>query len=147
MTSLIPKSFFSNFPSLRRATLGRFPTSWEDWENQLSELFEEQSGLTIYEDQKNVYVEASMPGLTPSDIEITWEKGVLRIKGEKKQEEQDKEKKFYRRSATSFSYQVAVPGQIDETKEPSAGYKDGIMKIAFAKSKQGQAKKIQVKGG
>lgn len=47
----------------------------------------------------------------------------------------------------SFSYRVAVPGEIDESKEPDAICKDGILKVIFSKTKEGTSKKIPIKEG
>lgn len=127
---LIPRGFF-NFPS------------WEDVVGEIAQLGQ-HDGLSIYEDKTNVYVEAALPGLKSNDIDVTLERGILHIKGEKKEEEEDKDKKFYRKATSSFSYRVALPSAVDESSEPKATYKDGIMKITFAKSKQSQGKKIEV---
>jgi HSP20 family protein len=124
------RSFF-NFPFLEE----------EPWELEARQ----QSGLSVSEDQNHVYVEAHLPGLNPDQIEVTFDKGILWVRGEKKEEEEDKKKKFYRKASSSFSYRVHIPGGIDEKKEPEATYKDGVMKVTFAKSSQNQAKKIQVK--
>ena len=128
-------------------TLGRFPSLWENIENELSDWTQQgQEGLTIYEDKKNVNVEAFLPGLTAKDIEITLDKGILWIKGEKREEEEDKEKKYYRRASNSFSYRVTLPANVDEKSEPKATFKDGILKLIFQKAPQSQAKKITIKG-
>lgn len=100
-------------------------------------------GLSISEDEKNVYVEAAVPGIEPDDVEITYDKGMLWIKGESKKEEE--RKKYYRRATNSFSYRVAVPGDIDQNVEPEAEYKNGIMTVAFAKSPKTEPKRIAVK--
>mgnify|MGYP000344849268 CR=1 FL=1 len=103
------------------------------------------SGLSLSEDDKNVYVQASVPGVDPKDIEVTFDKGVVWIKGESKDEEQNK--KYYRKAASSFSYRVAVPGDIDSTQEPQASVKNGVMTVTFTKSPKAQPKKISVKTG
>lgn len=122
------------------------PYLWDDFLSELDDLGPDQGkGLTISEDKNHVFVEAAMPGLELNDIDVTFEKGILWIKGDKKEEEEDKEKKFYRKASSSFSYRLALPGQIDETKEPQATYKDGIMKVSFSKAHQSQIKKINVK--
>ncbi|MFA5249814.1 MAG: Hsp20/alpha crystallin family protein [Parachlamydiales bacterium] len=105
--------------------------------------FNERSGLSLCEDEKNIYVEAALPGLKADDIEVTYEKGTLWIKGEKSEEE--KEKKYYQKASSSFSYRINVPGEIDEKKEIDASYKDGIMRITFAKAKRSEPRKINVK--
>jgi HSP20 family protein len=107
---------------------------------------ERDQGLTIYEDKNNnIVVEAAMPGLNPEEIEINLNKGVLWIKGEKKEEESDRDKKFYRRSMRSFSYSVALPEQVNDREEPQASYKEGVLQISFQKAKSSEAKRISVK--
>jgi HSP20 family protein len=119
-----------------------FPVFEEDFWRQ---GFLPQSGLTVSEDKDRVYVEAHLPGLKPEHIEMTYENGVLWIRGEKEEEEKDKKKKYYRKASSSFSYRVQIPGVIDEKKEPEASYKDGVMKIAFAKVQKTTSKKINIK--
>ena len=101
------------------------------------------TGLSISEDDKKIYVEATVPGLDPKDVDVTFEKGFLWIKGEAKDEEEGK--KFYRKRQQSFSYRVAVPGEIDQNIEPTASCKNGVMTVTFAKSPKMQPKKISVK--
>jgi HSP20 family protein len=127
-------------------SIWNFPFSLEEDENWPIESAN-ASNLSIYEDENHVFVEAAIPGLKPEEIEVTFEKGILWIKAERRQEEEDKKKKYYRKAVSAFSYRVAVPGQIDTTHEPDASYKDGIMKVVFNKTKQTQPKKITVKHG
>ncbi len=103
------------------------------------------SGLSVFEDKKHVCVEADLPGLKPEDVEVTFEKGMLLIRGERAEEQKDPDKKYYRKSSHAFSYQVQVPGTIDEKDEPEAIYNNGVMKISFRKSEASHAKKINVK--
>jgi HSP20 family protein len=119
-----------------------------------SNLFEElerfktggkDQGLTIYDEKNNIVIEAAMPGLKSEEIEINLNKGTLWIKGAKKEETTDKDKKFYSKSTRSFSYSIALPEQVDESQEPEATYKDGILKITFKKAKISEAKRINIK--
>lgn len=103
------------------------------------------SGLQVSEDETHVYVEAALPGVDPHDIEVTFDKGMLWIKGEGKVEEKDTKRTFYRKTSQSFSYRVAIPGDVDEAKEPEANCKNGVMTIAFTKVPEKQPKKIAVK--
>jgi len=133
-------------PNLRLPRLGLFPSILDELTDQFGELIHQDgSGLTVSEDKKNIYVEASLPGLKLNDIEVTLEKGVLWIKGEKKEEEEDKEKRYYRKASNTYSYRLTLPNQTDETKEPKAVYQDGVMKITFTKAQHSQSKKITVK--
>lgn len=120
----------------------RFPQIWEEEENLLPSTTN-ISGLSIYEDDKNVYVEAAVPGIDPKNVEVTYDKGILWIKAEK--EEEEKSKKYYRKASSSFSYRLLVPGNLDPNKEPQAEGKNGIMTVAFAKAAETKPKKIQIK--
>lgn len=136
MVNLVPRSFFSP----------RFPSFWDDEDSMLSPLsITQDSGLTVSEDDKNIYVEAAVPGLDPDKVEVTYDKGVLWIRGNQEQEEKDDKKKYYRKASSSFSYHVAVPGKIDEQAEPNAVCKNGVMRVTFAKVPEVQPKKITVK--
>lgn len=116
---------------------------WNDDDSWLAP--QTQSNVAISEDEKNVYVDAALPGIDPKNIDITFEKGVVWIKGEAEEKEEDKKKKYYRHATKSFSYRVAIPGEIDTASEPSATYKNGVMTVTFTKSPKTQPKKIQVK--
>lgn len=131
---LIPRSFW-NLPS-------RLPSMLEDedWSTFLP-----SSGLTVSEDDKNVYIEAAVPGIEPSQIEVTFDKGILWIRGSQQESEENKNKKFYRKASSSFSYRVAVPGNIDEKAEPDAICKNGVMRITFSKIPEAEPKKISVR--
>jgi HSP20 family protein len=139
--SLLPSYLFPSF-------LRNFPLPFEN-----SEFFPSQAlqntGLSVYEEKGEVIVEAALPGLDIKDIEVTFEKGILSVSGQKKEEEknQDKDKKYFRKSSSSFSYKVALPVDIDEKAEPQATYKDGVMKIIFLKAKENKGKKISIKSG
>ncbi len=102
------------------------------------------NGLSLAEDDKHVYVEAAVPGVDAKNVDITFEKGVLRIVAETKTEEKEG-KKYFRRATSSFSYQVAIPAEIDMNAEPEAEIKNGVMHVVFMKSAKVQPKKIAVK--
>lgn len=133
---LIPRNFLENF--------------W-DFDDDLLSLFDSRqitgisSGLSVSEDDKHVYVEAAVPGVEPDKIEVSYDKGVLWIRGQQEQEKEDKNRKYYRKASSSFSYRMVVPGNIDETKDPQATYKNGVMKVTFDKIPETQPKKITVK--
>lgn len=135
MIDLVPRSYF-RFPSVSNL--------WEDDEDWTT-VSNWPNGLSLSEDDKNVYVQAAVPGVDPKDIEVTFDKGVVWIKGESAEVEKDK--KYYRKAASSFSYRVAVPGEIDAAAEPQASVKNGVMTVTFVKSPKTQPKKISVKAG
>lgn len=139
-TNLLPSIFNRDFPEY----IFRVPML-ADLEGLTNGLDRDSQGLNIYEENNNFIVEAAVPGLKEDEIEINIHKGVLRIKGEKKEEQSDKEKKYYRKSYSSFSYSVALPDQIDDREEPEATYTNGVLKICFKKAKNAESKKITIK--
>src|SRR5258708_6701385 len=121
------------------------PVRWQDWDDEEGlPNTSTMNNLSISEDDKSVYIDAAVPGVNPKDVEITFDKGMLWIKAESKEEEKDKAKKYYRRATSSFCYRVAVPGDIDTQVEPQADIDNGIVKIIFTKSPKSQPKKIAV---
>lgn len=137
--SLIPQSFFR---------FGNLPNLWEEMEDKMTKWIgdEANTGVTVSEDDKNVYVEAHLPGLQSSDIDVSLNKNTLWIKGEKKEVEEDKDKKYYRRARSSFYYQVDLPSQVEDNTE-QAQFQDGVLKITFKKTKQEQVRKISISNG
>jgi HSP20 family protein len=125
-----------------------FPNILEDLANEvgisLSKGFED-TGLDLSEDKKNIYVKAALPGLKEDEIDVSLENGMLHIKGEKKEEEKDKERKYYRQSQSSFWYRVTLPPQADETQKLEANYNNGFVEITIPKSPIGQKKTIPIK--
>lgn len=120
-----------------------FDNESDAWWNDDLITSNNNGGLSISEDEKNVYVEAAVPGVEPKDVEITFDKGMLSIRAETSEKEE--KKKMIRQSRRSFMYQVAVPREIDYGVEPEAKCKNGMMTISFAKSPKTQPKKITVK--
>ena len=76
--------------------------------------------------------------------------GVLSIKGEKREEKEEKRKDYYRRERSfgSFERSFQVPEGID-TDKIAASFKNGILSVTLPKSAeaQKQAKKIELKVG
>lgn len=103
------------------------------------------SGLSVYEDEKHVYVEASLPGLNRDHIEISMDHNILTIEGEKKEELDEKKYKFHSKSKSAYSYRISVPGNIDEKKQPEATFNNGVVKIIFNKVEGKKAQKIPIK--
>ncbi len=134
---LIPSNFWS-FPTFR------IPPAFGDEEEDLTSLSSVPSGLSLSEDDTHVYVTAALPGVKEKDIDITFDKGYLWVKGETSEQESEKKRKYYRRSTSSFSYRIAVPGDLDPKVEPEAIYQHGVMSIKFAKSPVSQPKKISI---
>jgi HSP20 family protein len=96
----------------------------------------------------NIVVKAEVPGLEPKDIDISLTGGVLTIKGEKKQEKEEKDENYHRieRSYGTFTRSVRVPQEVQSDKI-EATYKNGVLKITLPKSEEAKKKEIKIKVG
>ncbi len=102
------------------------------------------SGINMYEDEEHIVVQASLPGLELDEIDITFERGSLGIRGEKKYEENNKERNYYHKCSNNYAYNIQIPRKIDESKDPIASYKNGLMTVVFDKAESSKPKKIKI---
>ena len=112
-----------------------FPFGWEDegeWDFQASAP---SSGLSVYEEEGNIIVEAALPGLSAKDVKVYREEGYILIEGQKKEEEK-KERKYYRKASSSFCYRFPYPAHVEDGDNLEVTFKDGVMKIKFKKTKE-----------
>ncbi len=102
--------------------------------------------VDVLEDKKNIIVKVEIPGMNPSDFDISLSDNVLTIKGEKKQEKEEKDKNFYmmERQYGTFIRRIPLPVEVKEEKV-KASYKDGILKVVIPKKKEVKESKIKVK--
>jgi HSP20 family protein len=95
----------------------------------------------------SVEVYAFAPGLDASKIDVTLDRGVLRISGQRASSgpEQDKGISYYtrERGAGSFTRAVALPDDVDPA-QVSASYRDGVLKVSVARRESAQPKRITV---
>lgn len=133
-----------DLPLLQRWPRNRWLTTWFDEEDWLPSKTR-YSGLSVSEDEKNVYVEAALPGVDPDTIDVTFDKGILSIRGSVEKEEKDS-KRYYRKASESFAYRVDLPTTVEISQDPDVIYKDGMLSATFIKSKEvPQTRKIAVK--
>jgi HSP20 family protein len=103
--------------------------------------------VDVTETDKEVKVCAEIPGVDANDIEVSVDDGRLTIKGEKKHEQEEKEKGQYRmeRSYGSFERAIPLPTEVDESKA-RAEFKRGVLRLTLPKraGAQRRRKKIPV---
>ncbi len=101
--------------------------------------------LDMYEENNEVVVKAELPGLTKDDIEISLADSTLTLKGEKKKEEEVKEKDFYRceREYGSFLRTIDLPAEV-KTDGAKATFKDGVLEIRLPKTEEAKRKLVKV---
>lgn len=119
----------------------RWPSVWDDEDFGISPTVD---NLDVYETENEVVVKASIAGVDEEKVEMSYEKGILTITAAE-EEEKSEGKKYYKKSSRSYSYRVAVPGNIDLKKEPEAKVKNGIVTVTFQKAEEEKPKKISIK--
>jgi len=102
--------------------------------------------LDVSETKNELVVKAEVPGMDAKDIDISLSDGMLTIKGEKKQEKEEKEGDYHliERSYGAFTRSIQLPKEVQSDKI-NASYKDGILKIALPKSEEAKKKEIRIK--
>ena len=105
-----------------------------------------QIKVDVSEDESTYRVHAEVPGAKKEDIKVAVDKGVLRIEGERKQEKEEKGKKFHRveRFYGSFLRTFTMPDNVDEAKI-AAEVKDGILHVRLPKAEKAKAPAVEVK--
>jgi len=101
--------------------------------------------VDVEESDKEIVVKADLPGVDPKNVEIAVENGILTIRGEKKEEKDEKKKNYHRveRFVGSFYRAFPLPSTADADKV-SATSANGVVTIAIPKKPEAQAKKITV---
>jgi HSP20 family protein len=101
--------------------------------------------VDIQETDKEYLVKAELPEIKKEDVKVTVENGVLTMQGERKQEKEEKGRKFHRieRSYGTFVRTFTVPADAEETKV-AADFKDGILRVHLPKAEKPRPKAIEV---
>ena len=95
----------------------------------------------------SVEIYAFVPGLDASKVEVTLDRGVLRIAGERASgiPEHGTPVQIYARErlAGSFTRSVSLPDDVDPA-QVNASYRDGVLQISIARRESAQPKRITV---
>ena len=101
--------------------------------------------VDVRENDKEIKVTAELPGMDENDIDVTLTDDSLTIKGEKKEEIEDKGKGYYRSECRYGSFHRLIPlsAEIDEDKI-KADFKKGVLKIRLPKTAEAQKSRKEV---
>jgi HSP20 family protein len=102
--------------------------------------------VDLYEEKDDIVVKAELPGMEKDNIEVNLADHTLTIKGEKKKEEEVKEKNYYRseRFHGSFLRTLELPKDVHGDKV-KASFKNGILEVRLPKTEEAETKEIKVK--
>lgn len=101
--------------------------------------------VDISETDNSYLVKAEIPGVNKDDVKVTIEDGMLTIQGERKQEQEEKGKKYHRieRSYGCFMRSFRVPDDADDS-AAKAEFKDGMLNITLNKTRKSRSNAVNV---
>ncbi|MFZ4506337.1 MAG: Hsp20/alpha crystallin family protein [Fimbriimonas sp.] len=104
--------------------------------------------IDVVERDNAIIVRAAVPGIEPSDLEVTFENHILTIQGEVKAEEVAEGTKVYRRENTygKFVRSIRLPRNLNE-EAITADFKNGIVTVTLPRVEveKPKALKIEIK--
>ena len=102
--------------------------------------------VDISETEAAYLIKAEIPEVGKEDVKVTVQNDMLTISGERRQEKEEKNKKFHRieRAYGSFTRSFRVPEDADAN-TVKAEFKDGMLNITLPKSEKPAGKSIDVK--
>jgi HSP20 family protein len=128
MNQLLEESFVA--PSMARRDQGFVPA------------------LDLSESAEGYLVEVQVPGVRPEDVQITVENNVLTIKGELRQESEDKKRNYHRleRRYGSFQRTIALPSTV-KADAIQASLTNGVLRLDIPKAEEVKPRRINVNVG
>lgn len=95
----------------------------------------------LSEDEKEFRVNVELPGMDDKDVDVTLADRLLTIRGEKKEDKEQKDKSYYRRERAygSFTRRIEVPAEVDAAKI-EASFNKGVLTVRLPKTKEAQQK-------
>jgi HSP20 family protein len=101
--------------------------------------------LNISETKDALTIKAELPGLESKDLDVSVSGDALTIKGEKKQEkeEKDEQRHVVERSYGAFLRMVRLPASVAQDKI-KASFKNGVLTISLPKTEEAKQKAIPV---
>ncbi len=114
------------------------PSSWRS--------FNWSVALDVVESDDEYLIKASLPGINPDDLEITFSDNLLTIMGEVQEEEELDEAHYHLRERRygKFTRSIKLPSGIDAEKIV-ANYENGVLKLHLPKVEEVKPKKISIK--
>jgi HSP20 family protein len=124
--------YFGDIPA-RRFETEPFFTDW-------------RPAVDVQETEKEYLIRAELPEVKKEDVKIEMVDGVLNIEGERKQEKEEKGRRFHKveRSYGKFVRQFMLPAGVDPMKV-QAEFKEGMLNVHLPKTEEAKPKTVEVK--
>ena len=133
---------FQEMLNLRR-TVDRFFDNVSDREWQPM-----QWGLAVdvVENKEDFVIKASVPGINPDDLDVSYADDTLTIKGEVKSDSENKEDQYHLRERHygAFARSISLPTKI-KGDAIEANYQNGVLTLRLPKAEEVKPKRIAIK--
>lgn len=102
--------------------------------------------VDISENDEEFLIKVELPEVKKEDVTVVANDGVLTLRGERKSEKEEKNKKFHRveRAYGSFARSFTLPDNVD-AERIQATYKNGMLYLHLAKTEAARPKSIEIK--
>lgn len=101
--------------------------------------------VDVMDEKDAIRVKAELPGLKKDEIDVAVQDNTLILKGERKQEFDEKKKNYHRveRFYGQFHRAISLPSPV-EAGQVKASYKDGVLEVVLPKKAGGKPRQITV---
>jgi HSP20 family protein len=101
--------------------------------------------VDIHEEAQRFLVRADLPGVKPTDIEVTADKGVLTLRGERQIDKKEVDGHYSRveRVAGKFVRTFTLPDNV-QTDAIKAQFKDGVLELTIPKVAKVEPRRIEI---
>ena len=119
------------FNRMMSRSLARWPRMFSEGDGQKLEW---APSTDISETEKEYVIRAELPAVKKEDVQVTFDDGMLTIKGERKQQKEDKNEKFHRVESFygSFERSFSLPENVNAD-AIRCDSKDGVLTVHIPK--------------
>ena len=100
----------------------------------------------VSEDTNGIQISLEVPGVDPDDVRLSLENNILTIRGEKRQQVDQKNERVHRfeRTYGTFERTFVLPSTVDPD-QIEARYENGVLLITIPKAERAKPREIRVK--
>ncbi len=120
----------------------------DDWFLPIFPRRANEPDIDMYETEKDIVAEVNIPDMDPKDVKVWVEDGMLRVKGEREEKDEEKNRNYWRKEICkgTFEKAISLPTEVDEERT-EANYEKGVLRVVLPKTepKKKEGKEIKVK--
>jgi len=102
--------------------------------------------LDVRETDDRFVVTVDLPGMKPEDVDVTFEDGMLTIRGTREFSSESQDEQYHRieRSYGSFARSIRLP-RVADSEKINAGFDKGVLTVEVPKREEAKPRTIEVK--